>query len=112
LIEWQTTLPDFLCDLLSFIGEQIESAVERPQAQYAAVKAARGVIPVFRERVINLDDPIVTQIMLTDFTRLYEGEWEGNWERLAKADSEQFRQEARSLLGLLAMLRTICRRID
>jgi hypothetical protein len=74
----------------------------------AAVDAACGVIPMLRERVVNLDHPSVTMLML-NLSHMYEGEWEKNWSKLARLPVNEFQQEAGALLGQIAGLKSALR---
>ena len=109
MVAWNTELPAFVLDLLSFIEEQIGQALTVPGDQYAAVDAARGVIPLFRERLVGNDHHLAIKIMLA-FSDYYEPpHWAERWECLAKEPAERFRESAETLLAKLADLKDECR---
>jgi hypothetical protein len=85
-MEWHTDLKSFLLDNLNFIQQQIEQAQNNPSGRHAALDAARGVVPLLRERLRGLDDPLQASFSLA------AGQWwEGSngtdsWDRLNKTD--------------------------
>jgi hypothetical protein len=115
-------LRDVLADLLDFMEEQIKGAVENPDDQLAAVDAASGVIPLMRDRLYakagTPEDEVLThlapedRILPTQFlfvlgNAFESGWWREWWDRLAKLQPWEFREEATSLLESIAELKTV-----
>jgi hypothetical protein len=92
-MEWHTDLKSFLLDNLNFIQEQIEQAQNDPSDRRAAVDAARGVVPLLRERLCGLDDPLQTSFSLAAGQWWEGNNWTDSWNRLIRRMSSMFRQE-------------------
>jgi hypothetical protein len=102
-MEWHTDLKAFLLDNLNFIVEQLELAQNDPSDRRAAVDAARGIVPLLRERLCGLDDPLQATFMLLASQWWADNHWTETWDQLNKAD--QFDAQARSLISVINVFR-------
>jgi hypothetical protein len=106
-IVWRTDMRDCLIDLLSFIEEQVELAKKDVADQYAAIDAARGVIPLLKCRLKEKEE-ILTSFMLTDFAQQFEAaDWRDWWEDFARAGTPAFSKKADGLLETITVLKSI-----
>ena len=103
-MEWRTDLKAFLLDNLNFIVEQIELAQNDPSDRRAAIDAARGIIPLLRERLCGLDDPLQATFMLVASEWWAGNDWTETWDKLSKA--EEFDAQAKSLISAITAFRS------
>src|SRR5690349_13131480 len=107
MLVWETDVTAFVLDTLAFIEGQIECAKRDPKDQVAAVDAACGVIPFFRERMLGLDHPITPTLMFV-FDDWYEhSEWERHWKELGTKAPKDFCLESEKLLQQIATVREV-----
>jgi hypothetical protein len=104
-MEWHTDLKFFLLDNLNFIQEQIEQAQNDSFDRRAAVDAARGVVPMLRQRLCGLDDPLATSFSLAAGHWWEGNNWTESWDRLNKPD--EFDSQARDLKRAITIFRSL-----
>ena len=93
-----------LFNLLEFIEEQLERARSDPTERYAAVDAASGVIPFIRKRLEG-DEELTTQFLLVFDAEFYD-HWKEWWGKLAKANADEFEDEAARLIHKIQFVKT------
>ena len=91
--------------MMDFIAEQIEQA-RFPSDQFAAVDAARGVIPFMKSRLAE-DEVLLTTFMLVFGELMFVGHWEETWTRIAKESADQFVKSADDIIGAIDALRAV-----
>jgi uncharacterized protein (DUF2267 family) len=106
----RTNIHDFLLDLLDFIEEQIVQAKSNSEDQHAAIDAARGVVPLIRDR-LKEDDHLNAVFMLVFHQQIEERSCRDWWEKFASCTPEEFPIAANKLLGEGGQLRALKRRL-
>lgn len=104
-MEWCTDLKSFLLDNLNFIQKQMEQAVNDPSARRAAVETARGIVPLLRERLNGLEDPLQSTFALVASEWWAGNDWTDSWDKLNKAD--EFDVQARKLIHAIVAFKPL-----
>lgn len=90
-------LLSFLFDVLDFMAEQIEQA-KSDTDRVAAIDAASGAVPMFKQRLTENKYIAAPAILLLD-QWMFVGHWQENWDALAKESAEQFSNSADDLIS-------------
>ncbi len=90
-------LLSFLFDVLDFMAEQIEQA-KSDSDRVAALDAASGAVPMFKQRLTENKYIAAPAILLLD-QWMFVGHWRENWDALAKESAEQFAKSADDLIS-------------
>ncbi|WP_375778882.1 hypothetical protein ACE103_07385 [Bradyrhizobium sp. ma5] len=103
----RTEFAAFVLDLLDFIEEKIQEALDDETSRAAAVGEAAGAVPVLRDR-LRENDVVSTNFILV-LGNIIEQRWAPEWwDGFAKMDRQEFETAARDLVGpqgRLAILR-------
>jgi hypothetical protein len=102
----RTDLVDALLDLLDFIGEKIQEAMDDPAARIAAIAEAGCAIPLIRDR-LHEDDEKWASFLLLMGSKLEARYWREWWDDLVKMEPERFLDEARIILKEISLLRKL-----
>jgi hypothetical protein len=102
----RTALIDALLDLLDFIEERIQEAIDDPATRLAAITEAGCAIPLLRDR-LREDDEKWASFLLLMGCKLEARYWREWWEELAKMEPERFLDEARTIFKEISLLRKL-----
>jgi hypothetical protein len=103
---WRTEFSAFVLDLLDFLEEKIAEAVGAESSRAAAIGEAAGAIPLLRERV--REDQVLDTHFILALNNRYEARWAADWwEDFARMDRAEFERNARELIELVSILRTM-----
>jgi hypothetical protein len=105
----RTNLDEFLWDLLAFIEEKINEALNDPESQFAAITEAGGAIPVMRSRLTESNYRWTTFVLVLG-TKIERDYWQDWWHTFAKMDRAVFLPEATALAGpegAISVLRSV-----
>jgi hypothetical protein len=109
MIPRRTEFAAFVLDLLDFIEEKIQEAMENKPSRIAAIGEAAGAIPVLRDR-LRENDVANTQCILA-LGNMIEERWASEWrDDFTKVERGEFERIGRDLVGpegRFAILHTI-----
>ncbi|MCP3468335.1 hypothetical protein [Bradyrhizobium sp. CCGUVB23] len=105
----RTEFAAFVLDLLDFIEEKIQEALDDETSRAAAIGEAAGAVPVLRDR-LREHDVVSTQFVLA-LGNIVEPRWAAEWwDGFAKMKRQEFEVAAEDLVGpdgRLAILRRL-----
>jgi hypothetical protein len=102
----RTDLVDALLDLLDFIEEKIQEAIDNPAIRLAAITEAGCAIPLLRDR-LREDDETLATFLLVMGSRIEGRCWTESWKELSKMEPEKFLNEARIVFKEIAPLKEL-----
>ncbi|AWO92704.1 MULTISPECIES: hypothetical protein [Bradyrhizobium] len=96
----------FVLDLLDFIEEKVDEALENDTSRRGAVAEAAGAVPVLRGR-LRENEPVQAQFMVVFDEQLYEPQASRWWAEFAGMDGPAFETRAADLKRWVATLRKV-----
>lgn len=105
----RTDFAAFILDLLDFMEEKIEEAIETEDWRIGAIAESAGAVPVLRDRL--RENEVVQANFILVLGNMIEERWASEWwDGFAKMDRADFEKIARDLVepeGRLSILRSI-----
>jgi hypothetical protein len=104
--KYRTALVTALLDLLDFVDEKLQEALDDPASQLAAATEAGCAMPLMLER-LREDEVIGANFVLVLGTKLERQHWQEWWHDFARMEREEFGREAADVIDRVSVLREV-----